>query len=671
MNLKQILLLSFFLLQVQVVSQDLPKGMTPAEQEMMKNYRFPSSTEAFTTPPPFPVRTMAEWETLSSILITWTSYQSILRQIVDYAQEECLVVIVCSDSNSVKTYLTSGGVPIRNLKFIQAAFNSIWIRDYGPWAVYGGGVDSLVLVDWVYNRPRPSDDVISQVFSTWSGLPLYQTINEPFRLVATGGNFMTDGLGTAFSSKLIVNENTNKTDAQINAIMADYMGINRYVKMDVLPYDGIHHIDMHMKLLDEETLLVGQYPQGISDGPQIELNLQYVLNNFLTPFGRPYKVVRIPMPPDGSNQYPSQGGDYRTFTNSVFVNKTVIVPTYDLRYDSTALRIYREALPGYNVVGINCNSIIPASGAIHCITKEIGVVDQIHIVHDRLPFRKAEPGSGYQIKAYMKSKLPLVSKKLYYTLDTTAAWSQVPMQTVSGDTVAGYIPEVPTGTKIYYYIEAVTANRTSTKPVTAPANNFNFTADGSLPVELVSFDLFTQNGVVVLKWATASELNNREFVVERTVKGGSDWITAGSVPGKGTTTSPTEYSFTDRNPGTGVFSYRLRQIDHDGSFKIYNGGDVSVELFDFTLYQNYPNPFNPSTVIFYSMKEDGIANLAVYNALGERVVQLHDGPAGKGIHKVEFNALNMPAGVYFYRLNVMETGGGTGFTSVKKMILSK
>lgn len=39
------------------------------------------------------------------------------------------------------------------------------------------------------------------------------------------------------------------------------MGIDRYIKMDELPYDGIHHIDMHMKLLDEETLLVGEYPQ--------------------------------------------------------------------------------------------------------------------------------------------------------------------------------------------------------------------------------------------------------------------------------------------------------------------------------------------------------------------------------------------------------------------------
>ncbi len=671
MNSRYITLFFIILFHYSLFPQELPKGMTPAEKEKMKNYIFPSATEAFTTPPPFPVRTMAEWETLGSILITWTSYTPILRQIVDQAQEECLVVIMTTDSNTVKNYLTSGGVPLRNLKFVQAAFNSIWIRDYGPWAVYGGGVDSLLLVDWVYNRPRPSDDVISQVYSNSSGLPLYQTINEPYRLVATGGNFMVDGVGTAFSSKLIVNENSSKTDAQINSIMSDFMGINRYVKMDVLPYDGIHHIDMHMKLLDEETLLVGQYPQGVSDGPQIELNLQYILNNFLTPFGRPYKVIRIPMPPDGNNQYPSQGGDYRTFTNSVFVNKTIIVPTYDLRYDSTALRIYREALPGYNVVGINCNSIIPASGAIHCITKEIGVTDQIHIVHDRVPFRKAEPGSGYLIKTYMKSKLPLVSKSLYYTNDTTATWNRVEMQTISGDTVGGFIPEVPAGTKIYYYFAAVTTSRTVTKPFTAPQNNFNFTADGTLPVELTSFDLFTQNGDVVVKWKTVSELNNREFVVERSIKGSENWVIAGRLPGKGTTTTPVEYSFTDKNPGAGTINYRLKQIDFDGTVKIYAGNEITIEPFDYCLYQNYPNPFNPSTVIFFSLKEEGFTNLSIYNAIGERVAQPVDGMTEKGIHKVEFNAENLPAGVYFYRLTVSSREGGKSFSTTRKMILNK
>ncbi len=127
-----------------------------------------------------------------------------------------------------------------------------------------------------------------------------------------------------FSSKLIVNENPSHTIAEIDTIMKKYMGLNRYCFMETLPYDGIHHIDMHMKLLDEETIMVGQYPAGVADGPQIELNLQYILNNYQTCFGRPFKVVRIPMPSD--NGYYPPTGDYFTYTNSTFVNKTCYSP---------------------------------------------------------------------------------------------------------------------------------------------------------------------------------------------------------------------------------------------------------------------------------------------------------------------------------------------------------
>jgi hypothetical protein len=142
---------------------------------------------------------------------------------------------------------------------------------------------------------------------------------------------------------------------------------------------------MHMKLLDESTLLVGEYPEGIADGPQIEANIQYVISKFKTATGRDYKVVRIPMPPDQFGRYPDDNGFYRTYSNAMFVNKTILVPTYEERYDTTALRIWQEAMPGYKIVGIDCNAIIPAGGAIHCITKEIGAEAPLLITHVQPP----------------------------------------------------------------------------------------------------------------------------------------------------------------------------------------------------------------------------------------------------------------------------------------------
>src|SRR5690348_6032002 len=107
------------------------------------------------------------------------------------------------------------------------------------------------------------------------------------------------------------------------------------------------------------------------------------------------------MPPDAGGDYPNTGGDYRTYTNAVFVNKTIILPTYTQQYDTTAVRIYREALPGYNIQSINCNSIIPASGAIHCITKEVASADPLLISHQPLhdTYNTTTP---YQVNALIK-----------------------------------------------------------------------------------------------------------------------------------------------------------------------------------------------------------------------------------------------------------------------------
>ena len=469
----------FFLIAIisNSFTQDLPHWMTKEESVLWQTYQFPVNP-LFSDPPSSIVRGIAEWEELQGIIITWTSYLSILRQIVDYAQEEGKVYIICSDSNSVKSYLQSGGVPLYNLEFLITPFNTIWCRDYGPWTAYTGDIDTLNIIDWIYNRPRPQDDVTPVFFANYIHAPIYQTTSPPYDLIATGGNLMVDGHGTAFSSNLILDENPGKTEAQIDEIMNLFLGTDRYIKMTNLPYDGIHHIDMHMKLLDEETLLVGEYPPGVADGPQIEANLEYILNNFQTCYGKDYKVVRIPMPPE-NGQYPPQG-DYRTYTNSIIINKTVIIPTYEYQYDTTAFRIYREAMPGYNIVGINSNAIIPSLGAIHCITKEVGVFDPVWISHPKMELVVYDEDS-IEVKAVIKTKSGVAEASVFWTTDTTSAFSYIPMYFVSGDTAIGYVPAQVDSTEIFYYISATSnSGRTVTKPLVAPDGFYNFVVENSV-----------------------------------------------------------------------------------------------------------------------------------------------------------------------------------------------
>ncbi|MBW7937117.1 MAG: agmatine deiminase family protein, partial [Flavobacteriales bacterium] len=231
----------------------LPKGFAPGEELMMDTYLqqvsnpFEQST-SITTPPGLPVRTAAQWEEVQALVITWTGFPAILREIVRAAQTECKVIIHCSDSNAVKTNLTNYGIPLTNVMFIKVAFNSIWIRDYGANTCYLNDVDSLILVDWMYNRPRPADDLVPVAYADLLGIPLFQTYSVPNNLMNTGGNWMTDGLGTAFASKLVLDENDgngsfslsypNHTESEIDQIIQAYHGVNRYIKMEVLPYDG-------------------------------------------------------------------------------------------------------------------------------------------------------------------------------------------------------------------------------------------------------------------------------------------------------------------------------------------------------------------------------------------------------------------------------------------------
>ena len=435
-------------------------------------------------PPSTSIRASAEWEEIDALMITWTSYTTILKEIVRAAQSETQVLIICSDSTSVKNTLISSAIPLQNIHYIIAPFNTIWCRDYGQWNIYSNDVDSLALIDWIYNRPRANDDAIPGVIQNYTGLPMYSTTTNPNDLIHTGGNFMCDGFGTGFSSNLILNENQSKTEAEIDTIMKKFMGINRYIKFPTLPYDVIHHIDMHIKLIDEETLLVGQYPIGVADGPQIEANLQFILSNFNSVFGTPYKVIRIQMPPDASGLYPSNNGDYRTFTNSVFVNKTVILPIYEQQYDTTAIRIYHEALPGYTITGINCNAIIPSLGAIHCITKEVASSNPLLISHQALHDTYQTTGA-YYAKAMIKHRSGINTATLFYRTDTLLPYTSLAMNAITGipDYFETNIPAQAGGTIVYYYIEATSVSgKTQVRPIVAPSGYWKFNVIINTPV---------------------------------------------------------------------------------------------------------------------------------------------------------------------------------------------
>jgi agmatine deiminase len=473
----------------------LPQGMADHEYKLMDSYlESRSQTKGITSPPPFTsLRTAAQWEEVQALVITWTGQYNIIQsQIVDAAQEECMVIIHCSDSSSVKSTLSTNGVPLSNIRFLEVNFNSVWIRDYAANSVYADDVDSLILVDWIYNRPRPDDDIIPDSYAALLGVPLYSMSQSPNDIMATGGNWMSDGFSTSFSSNLILDENDgagnqslnypNHTETEINQLYGDWMGISNYIKMTNLPYDDIHHIDMHMKIEDEETLVIGEFPAGTSDGPQMEANIQYLLSNFTTVWGDPFKIVRVPMPPSTGGSY-APSSSYRTYANHIIINKKILLPTYREQYDTIAIRILQEVHPGHTIVPIDVDNsgqnLIASGGAIHCITHTVGVSDPMWITHKKLAdtFDDVTP---YQIEAMIKHKSGIASATMYYKTTFVGSYSPVAMSSIGNDIWTADIPSQNVGTSIYYYVEGNSnSGKTLQRPLTAPNGYWKFNVLGS------------------------------------------------------------------------------------------------------------------------------------------------------------------------------------------------
>lgn len=189
-----------------------------------------------------------------------------------------------------------------------------------------------------------------------------------------------------------------------------------------------------------------------------------------------------------------------------------------------------------------------------------------------------------------------------------------------------------------------------------------------LPVELTSFAATGIENKVILVWQTATEVNSFGFDIERSSSIGKKeiWSNIGFVNGSGNSASPKSYRFTDILDDDAIYSYRLKMIDNDGSFKYSHAIEVHVDRpLDYKLSQNYPNPFNPTTTIKYALPEASKVSIKVFNTIGEEVAELINEDRPAGYYQIDFDASALPSGVYFYRISANH------FIQTRKMLLIK
>lgn len=200
-----------------------------------------------------------------------------------------------------------------------------------------------------------------------------------------------------------------------------------------------------------------------------------------------------------------------------------------------------------------------------------------------------------------------------------------------------------------------------------------------LPIQLSSFTgrYVASSGGILLEWSTLGEVDCYGYYVERRKEPAMEFgaLSDNFVAGQGSTLEEHRYSFIDNTiDDPGVYDYRLKQVDLDGSAHYNAPISIRVSVLsvkeaapvEFRVYQNYPNPFNPASTLTFTVEKQGPAKVLVFNILGQEVLRLFDGEAEPGrYYRLTIDGSRLGSGMYFYRVTT------ANHSAVRRMLLVK
>lgn len=453
-------------------------------------------------------RTAAEWEPAKGAMITWPLCVP-YKLAVELAKDSHLYTLVDNDAakQEAAQWFAKWGIDATNTTFVIApqGIDAWWTRDWGPSAVFTpDGIMKLGDGKYIYATPssglecsdslkflyRDKDNIIIKTETDDNAtVPVGKGLNIPvldLPFINTGGNVLTDGLGTAFSSCILLNENRYFQVPEENffSLNQSLLGFKDYHILSNFEKMGIQHIDCLMKLLDEERILVAEPPKDHELYPIYENIVDNELKKLKTSYGRPYEILRIKI-----GRYNKER--LAAYTNSIIINKTIYVPLFQIKEDAEALETWRKAMPGYTVKGFTfaledepivseeLKKIYKEYGwnygdALHCRTRAVWDSEMLYITVKRLPAKVApnEPLTVYAtIIDYSKKGWERKSPKLYWRIKGEQDWNSESLKTADNKMhFYATIPAKATHKTIEYYISAASKSGSrETMPRTAPA----------------------------------------------------------------------------------------------------------------------------------------------------------------------------------------------------------
>ncbi|MGB0589595.1 MAG: agmatine deiminase family protein [Myxococcota bacterium] len=375
---------------------------------------------AITAPPKLGVRPMVEWEPMRSIILSVPAYMAsyanawaTLTSIGFHSAKVAEVWYIVS-ADSVATNLTNSLLNMgmdeadigTKVKFLVQPLDSVWVIDSGPLPIVDPVTDTFAFLDFRYYPDRPFDDGNP----SWLGrqvdaLGLEAPINTYRPALSTeGGTFQAteDGLcitgnrqiyhmscaapgGCDASIRTMPLDEVQEhpLTLEIEAIWREYAGCVDTVVTNSITDDGTGHIDMYLKVLDTDRVLIGYYEppfegQAEQNAARMDANAEF-LANYVKPNGSSFTVERITMPGhrtvqsgDGSSTMPF------TYINSTFINGLNLWPAFTFpeweESRNLAQSEWQAALPDVEHIWIDSEELSFWSGAIHCVTRTVPAV---------------------------------------------------------------------------------------------------------------------------------------------------------------------------------------------------------------------------------------------------------------------------------------------------------
>ena len=253
--------------------------------------------------------------------------------------------------------------------------NDTWARDHGFITLTNGKEKRLLdfrFNGWGDKFPAELDNAINR------SLYINKVVDGEYvdynDFVLEGGSIESDGQGTVFTTSqclLAPHRNQPMTRPEIEQKLKDMLGADRVLWIDHGHLEGDDtdgHIDTLVRTAPNDTLLyIGT--DDTTDSHYAELSLMEAeLKALRTADGRPYRLLRLPMPRpiyDGEDRLPA------TYANFLIINGAVIYPTYaQPDNDAEAARVIAEAFPDRELIGIDSRTVIRQHGSLHCCTMQ-------------------------------------------------------------------------------------------------------------------------------------------------------------------------------------------------------------------------------------------------------------------------------------------------------------